>query len=323
MPWVPPGASPAAGPVAYSGLFSLAGAVGSATGLSLRSPRAVKIFSGTRATPPAAPAQSLSLPAEKHLARPGRPVALPPYYACVPSGAGTHHNPGPAAGDQREGRHAMNLTSSAETITCAIPAAALLPRWRTRSTWTAAARSAPGATRPSSGRSPAGGTRSSPPSDRPGSPGAPSPGEHPAGGAKSPAPAVDRATRCMEHRADAGRRAFYAAGERQCSCGSSALTGAAQDVARWSTGTPSSRRCCCGWSGCRGAPGQGRGSGRAADPEQAQRLRCVPALGRSSDAMLVRVARVSGWSGPRTRIRSGSSSRNRRSASAASPPSPV
>jgi hypothetical protein len=30
--------------VAYPGLFSLAGAVGSATGLSLRSPRAVKIF---------------------------------------------------------------------------------------------------------------------------------------------------------------------------------------------------------------------------------------------------------------------------------------
>ena len=44
MPGVPPGASPAAGPVVYSGLFSLAGAVGSATGLSLRSPRAVKIF---------------------------------------------------------------------------------------------------------------------------------------------------------------------------------------------------------------------------------------------------------------------------------------
>jgi hypothetical protein len=41
---VPPGASPAAEPVAYSGLFSLAGAVGSATGLSLRSPRTVKIF---------------------------------------------------------------------------------------------------------------------------------------------------------------------------------------------------------------------------------------------------------------------------------------
>jgi hypothetical protein len=36
--------SPAAGPVAYSGELSLAGAVGSATGLSLRSPRAVKIF---------------------------------------------------------------------------------------------------------------------------------------------------------------------------------------------------------------------------------------------------------------------------------------
>ena len=30
--------------MAYPGLFSLAGAVGSATGLSLRSPRAVKIF---------------------------------------------------------------------------------------------------------------------------------------------------------------------------------------------------------------------------------------------------------------------------------------
>jgi len=36
--------SPVAGPAAYPGLFSLAGAVGSATGLSLRSPRAVKIF---------------------------------------------------------------------------------------------------------------------------------------------------------------------------------------------------------------------------------------------------------------------------------------
>ena len=44
MPGVLLRRSPAAGPVAYPGLFSLAGAVGSATGLSLRSPRAVKIF---------------------------------------------------------------------------------------------------------------------------------------------------------------------------------------------------------------------------------------------------------------------------------------
>ena len=77
MPGVPPGASPAAGPAAYSGLFSLAGAVGSATGLSLRSPRTVKIFFRDAGNPPAAPAQSLSLPAEKHLARPG-PAGCPP-----------------------------------------------------------------------------------------------------------------------------------------------------------------------------------------------------------------------------------------------------
>ena len=44
MPRVPPGASPAAGPMVYPGLFSLAGAVGSATGLSLRSPQTAKIF---------------------------------------------------------------------------------------------------------------------------------------------------------------------------------------------------------------------------------------------------------------------------------------
>jgi hypothetical protein len=35
---------PAAEPVVYPGEFSLAGAVGRATGLSLRSPRTVKIF---------------------------------------------------------------------------------------------------------------------------------------------------------------------------------------------------------------------------------------------------------------------------------------
>ena len=110
----------------------------------------------------------------------GRPVALPPYYACVPSGAGTHPNPGPAAGDQREGRHAMNLTSSAETITCASPAAAPPPRWRTRSTWTAAARSAPGATRPLRAAPQLVGQDRSPLLTWHGSPGAPSPGEHPA-----------------------------------------------------------------------------------------------------------------------------------------------
>ena len=44
MPGVLLRRSPAAGPAAYPGLFSLAGAVGNATGLPLRSPRAVKIF---------------------------------------------------------------------------------------------------------------------------------------------------------------------------------------------------------------------------------------------------------------------------------------
>ncbi len=46
-----------------------------------------------------------SRPLEKHLARPGQPVALPPYCACVSSRIGTHHNPDPATGTLTQGAH--------------------------------------------------------------------------------------------------------------------------------------------------------------------------------------------------------------------------
>jgi len=70
--------SPVAGSAAHSDLFSLAGAVGSATGLSLRSPQAFKIFfRAAGRLVPASPAQFLSSPAEKYLACLG-PAGCPP-----------------------------------------------------------------------------------------------------------------------------------------------------------------------------------------------------------------------------------------------------
>ena len=79
-------AGPGCGPV-RSGSVSLAGAAGSATGLTAplprRSRRAFKIVSRTAGC---ARLETI-LPARR------RPVALPAYYACVPSGAGTPLNP--------------------------------------------------------------------------------------------------------------------------------------------------------------------------------------------------------------------------------------
>ena len=79
-------AGPGCGPV-RSGSVSLAGAAGSATGLTAplprRSRRAFKIVSGR----PGCARLETILPARR------RPVALPAYYACVPSGAGTPLNP--------------------------------------------------------------------------------------------------------------------------------------------------------------------------------------------------------------------------------------
>jgi len=106
---------PGGGSAAYPGLFSLAGAAGSATGLSLRSLRTAKIFSWPRATPfGAGCAGALLLPAGKHLRCPGRPVALPPYCACLPFRRRTHHEPGPRHRDHqrkgaRHGRHHLSL----------------------------------------------------------------------------------------------------------------------------------------------------------------------------------------------------------------------
>ena len=85
---------------------------------------------------------------------------------------------------------------------------------------------------------------------------------------------------------------------------------------------PSRPRCCCGWSGCRGGRGRGPAPGRAAAPGTAAAPPPHPRTRPVQTAMLPRVVRVSGWSGPRTRSWSGSSSWNRRSASAASPHSP-
>jgi len=102
-------------------LVSLAGAVGSATGLSLRSPPGGQDLFRDAGNPPAAQAQSHSCPLKNILPARG-PAGCPsrPITPCVPSGAGTHHNPGPPAGTSAKAAR-MNLTSSAETLTCARP----------------------------------------------------------------------------------------------------------------------------------------------------------------------------------------------------------
>ena len=75
---------------------------------------------------------------------------------------------------------------------------------------------------------------------------------------------------------------------------------------------PSEWRGCCGWSGCRG----GRGPAPAAWSASSclERGRRPPAgspgIAPASTARLLRVVRVSGWSGPRTRTRSASSCSN-------------
>jgi len=52
----------------------------------------------------------------------GLPVALPPYYACVPSGARTHRTRTPPPGTTTRREHAMDATTSpSDTITCAKP----------------------------------------------------------------------------------------------------------------------------------------------------------------------------------------------------------
>ena len=85
----------------------------------------------------------------------------------------------------------------------------------------------------------------------------------------------------------------------------------------------SSTRCARGWPGCRGGGGREPAPGRAAAPGTGAARRPRPRTGRSKPRCCARVVRVSGWRGPRTCSTSGSSSRYRRSAPAASPHWPV
>jgi hypothetical protein len=102
-----------AGSAVYPGLLSLAGAAGSATGLWLRLLRTARdLFPGRGPSPGAGFAGALSLPTGKHLRHPGRPVALPPYYARVPSGAGHTTNQDPATGTTLRREHDMDAICS-------------------------------------------------------------------------------------------------------------------------------------------------------------------------------------------------------------------
>jgi hypothetical protein len=94
-----------------SGLLSLAGAAGSATGLSLRSLRAARDLFRAQAFPGAGFAAP-TLPAGKHLRRPGRPVALQPYYACVPPAPEHATNQDPATGSHLRRGHDMDATTT-------------------------------------------------------------------------------------------------------------------------------------------------------------------------------------------------------------------
>src|ERR1017187_1956742 len=78
----------------------------------------------------------------------GRPVALPAYCACVPSGVGTHHEPGPRhRGPPTEGSTPWTSPLPPQTPSPArSPAAAPGPPSANPRTSTAAARSAPAAT---------------------------------------------------------------------------------------------------------------------------------------------------------------------------------
>ena len=115
--------SPVAGSTAYPGLISLAGAVGSATGLSLRSPRPFKIFFWPRAAwCRLSLAQFFLCPLENILRQPGSAGCPPALSACVPSGAGTHPNQTPPPGTPPAKEQTMDVTTSpSATITCAKP----------------------------------------------------------------------------------------------------------------------------------------------------------------------------------------------------------
>jgi len=108
-------------------LVSLAAAVGSATGFSLRSLQPFKIFFRTRQIPGPAPPAVFSTTAGKTSCPAGQPVALPPYCACVSSRIGTHHNPDPATGTLTK-EHTMDATTTipGQIITCDLGAS----RWR-------------------------------------------------------------------------------------------------------------------------------------------------------------------------------------------------
>jgi hypothetical protein len=104
---------PGDGSAAYPGLLSLAGAAGTATGLSLRSPRTARNLFLVAGHPfRAGFAGALSLPAGKHLRHPGRPVALPPYSACLPFRRRNTPRPGPATGTALRREHDMDAICS-------------------------------------------------------------------------------------------------------------------------------------------------------------------------------------------------------------------
>jgi hypothetical protein len=89
------GSSPATGFAAHPCLITLAGAVGSATGLSLRSLRESKIFSRE----------------QKTSWTPGPPGCAAALSACGPSGAGKHHRQEPRRrGATKGARHDRHRT---------------------------------------------------------------------------------------------------------------------------------------------------------------------------------------------------------------------
>ena len=93
--------------------------------------------------------------------------------------------------------------------------------------------------------------------------------------------------------------------------GRAAAPGTAAARPRRLRARPSRRRCCRGWPGRRDGRGPGPGSGRAAAPGTAAARPAASPRSPVQPAMLPRVVRTSGWSGPRTRIWSGSSSWDR------------
>jgi hypothetical protein len=103
-----------AGSAAYPGLFSLAGAVRSATGLSLRSPRTARDLFRARATPWCRlRRRSFFLCPLKNILA-ARAARLPsrPITSAFLSGAGTHHNQDPATGTTLRREHDMDAICS-------------------------------------------------------------------------------------------------------------------------------------------------------------------------------------------------------------------